>query len=101
MKRASLLLLCVLPWLPLTGCKANVGAANAPSDAQDRCRSQCTSLGMELSQIALVRAEVICVCDVRGSHETAPHPMPRGAAASVAARASAKNKAKRYEQSPR
>jgi len=54
----------LLAVLPVTGCVATVGVANAsiPSDAAQTCGGHCQSIGMQLSAVAIMAENVGCIC---------------------------------------
>jgi hypothetical protein len=76
-----------LVWLLViagTGCVAPVGAANVsiPRNAGNVCATQCASIGMGLSAVAIMADNIGCVC--QGSPGVAaPAPATGGASASA------------------
>ncbi len=40
---------------------------NIPPDAANQCKSQCESVGLELSAVAIMAGTIGCVCEVRHS----------------------------------
>lgn len=47
-----------------TGCVTPIGARNArlPADAADTCRQQCRQIGMKMNAVAIMAANVGCIC---------------------------------------